>query len=106
MTKQKVKSRLFSIAFGDKHLRSKIYYHWNIILAVFIGLNLLLLVFSWYLFLQINEGGIFLVEKENTVQIDTIDRNMLNELIKSFDEKKVIFEGRTVSAPRLSDPSL
>ena len=103
--KQTVKKYLSLLGFLGKHTHSKMYHHWEIILATFLFSNLLVLGFSLYLFLQINEGGIFLVEQSQEVRIDTIDRGALQELLESFEIKNSMFEDRTISSPRMSDPS-
>lgn len=103
--KQILKKYLSLLGFLGKHTHSKMYHHWEIILAAFLLSNLLVLGFSLYLFLQINEGGIFLVERSQEVRIDTIDRGMLQELLGSFEIRDVLFENRTISSPRMSDPS-
>jgi hypothetical protein len=91
--------------FGETHTHSKIFHHWEIILSVFLILNILLLGFSVYIFLQINEGGIFLVEQNQEIQINTIDRSVLQELLMSFEIREASFRDRTLSIPRLLDPS-
>ncbi len=103
--KQILNKYILLIKFSRRHSNSKIYSHWEIILVVFFIFNALLLVFSSYLFLQINEGGIFLVEQNQNVRINTIDRGALRELLASFDVKDALFEDRTVYAPKISNPS-
>lgn len=99
------KKYLTSLGVWRKHMHSKIYRHWEIMLLTFIVINIFQLGFSLYIFLQINEGGIFLVEQNQEVRIDTIDRTVLQELLSSFEIKDVLFEERSIHPPRLSDPS-
>lgn len=103
--KQILKKMLSVFKLDGRHSHSKIYHHWEIILITFLVSSLLLIVFSLYLFLQINEGGIFLVEQKQNVQIDTIYRGSLQELLASFEIREAIFEDRAVSASKLLDPS-
>lgn len=103
---QTFKRYLSFVTFGKKHSHSKIYHHWENVLIVFFALNSLLLGFSLYLFFQINEEGIFLVKQNQEVQVNTIDRKALQELLASFEIKEILFEDRTISAPKLPDPSL
>ncbi|MFC1732247.1 hypothetical protein ACFL6I_18220 [candidate division KSB1 bacterium] len=104
--KQILKKYLSFLGFLGRHSHSRMYHHWEIILAIFLFSNLLVLGFSLYLFLQINEGGIFLVEQSQKVRIDTIDRVVLQELLESFEIKNALFDGRSVSAPKVPDPSI
>lgn len=103
--KQILKKYLSFFKFGKKHTHAKIYHHWEIILISFLILNIFVLGFSVYIFLKINEGGIFLVEQSQEVRVDTIDRGALKELIESFNIKEALFEDRTTSAPKLPNPS-
>ena len=104
--KQILKKYISLITFWEKHTHSKTYHNWEIILASFLALNLLSLGFSFYLFLEVNEGGIFLVEQDQEIRIDTVDREVLHELIESFEIKDVLFQDRISSPPKLSDPSI
>ncbi len=96
---------ILQLRFSGRYSYSKMYNHWGVVLIVFFIFNIILLIFSLYLFLQINEGGIFLVEQKQEIQIKTIDRGALKELLASFNSKDVLFKNRTVSAPRISNPS-
>ena len=79
---------------------------WKIILLVFILLNAAIVIFSTYLFLQINKGEIFLVEPTQSSIIDTVDRDLLSETIFLFEEKSRQFEKLKKNKPTLVDPSL
>lgn len=103
--KQILKRYIHLLEFGKKNSHSRIYYHWEIILIIFIVLNLLLLSFSLYIFLQINEGGIFLVRQNKEVRIGTIDRGALQELLTSFEIRDTLFKDRTTSYSNLQNPS-
>lgn len=79
---------------------------WKILFVVFIVLNGIIIVFSAFLFLEINKGEIFLVEPATPSGIDTVDRNALREILFSFEEKAEQFEALKTSRPTLADPSL
>ena len=103
--RQIFKKYIYLLEFGKKNSRSRIYYHWEIILVIFIILNFLLLSFSLYIFLQINEGGIFLVRQNKEVRIGTINRGTLQELLTSFEIRDTLFNERKTSYPKLQNPS-
>ncbi len=86
--------------------RPRVYRHWEMVLVSFSILNILLIGFSVYLFLQVSEGDIFLVEQSQEVRIDTIDRTLLEELLVSFEIKEALFEDRQITPPRIPNPSL
>jgi len=88
----------------DRHSRTR--RQWEIMLGIFFVSNLVVLGFSLYLFLKINEGGIFLVEQSKETRVSTIDRGVLQELLQSFEIKEALFKDRMHSAPELPDPSL
>lgn len=103
--KQTFERYITLLKFGKEHSHSKIFHHWEMILIVFLVFCISLLGFSIFLFLQINEGGIFLVEQSQEIRVDTIDRKVLQELITSLEIRDALFEERTISAPKLPDPS-
>jgi hypothetical protein len=105
-TKQMLGKIFTFFKIGDGNFYSKIYLHWQIILMVFLIAGLLLIGFSLYLFFQINEEGIFLVEQTQEVRVDSIDRKTLQELIVSFEVKDILFEERKITPPTILDPSI
>ncbi|HJO89899.1 MAG: hypothetical protein QGH85_02175 [Candidatus Pacebacteria bacterium] len=81
-------------------------YTWGIIIAVFVVLNIGIIAFSGYLFLEINEGDIFKVEQDITVIVDTIDRKLLSETLDSFDAMENEIKELKEKRPSVIDPSL
>lgn len=65
---------------------------WKIILITFIVFTALIVGISGYIFFRINSGELFLVENKETVQIDTINRALLEDTIEAFEMKKIEFE--------------
>ena len=78
--------------------------HWLLLLLIFVVLSTAMLLFSLYLFLQINEGDIFLVDPQEQVSLDTIDRAKLERVIDMFKERSVLFEARKTTVPSTPDP--
>ena len=79
---------------------------WKILFVVFVMLNVAIIAFSAFLFLEINRGDIFLVEPTAPSGIDTVDRDELREALLSFEEKARQFEALKTKKPTLADPSL
>ncbi|MBI2618302.1 hypothetical protein HYW58_02520 [Candidatus Kaiserbacteria bacterium] len=93
----------FSTGKGSGRLNA--HFHWKLLFGGFLTLNILILLLSLYLFLQINEGDIFLVEQNQEIRIETIDRNMLNETIAFFESKNTRFESNKLLPLEIPDPS-
>jgi hypothetical protein len=81
-------------------------YVWRIIISLFVVLNFGVMVFSGYLFLEINSRDIFKIENNTTFTIDTIDRTFLRETLESFEKMKVELEKLKNKRPNVIDPSL
>ena len=79
---------------------------WGIMLSVFVLLVGASLMFSVYLFSQISRGEIFVVQFDNTGDVETIDKNLLQETISFFDNKEERFNELRDSPPSFVDPSL
>lgn len=79
---------------------------WKIMFLIFIFINMCMIGFSWYLFLQINDNGIFNIKQDNTVSVETIDRELLNDINTSFKSKKDGFEKLKTDTLSVIDPSL
>ncbi|MEX1120219.1 MAG: hypothetical protein WD509_02930 [Candidatus Paceibacterota bacterium] len=104
-TKKLFKKYLSVFGVGKTHDHSKIYHHWEVVLITFTVFNAVLLGFSIYLFLQINGGGIFLVEQNQEVRASTLDRGALQELLSSLETRDTLFNDRKVNTPNILDPS-
>ena len=102
------KSSLYFGFGGKRHQRSLIHpaRDWKIILFIFSITNIIIAIFSAYLFLQINKGEIFLVEPTQTTIADTIDREALTETLLLFEKKTLNLEALKRNRPTLVDPSL
>lgn len=85
--------------------RPEVYFHWEIIFTGFLVFSLAMIIFNLYLFLEINKGEIFLVEQNGSVQVETIDRAVLKEVLASFDVQEAVFKERGEAPPSIPDPS-
>lgn len=79
---------------------------WKIMIMIFIIINLSIVVLSWFLFLRINSGEIFIITQDSQVSIDTINRNLLHDTISSFEEMSDEFEELKIKKLNILDPSL
>jgi len=79
---------------------------WKIILGAFTALNIVIIILSTFLFLQINKGEIFLVDSTSPSTVDSIDKVLLKETLSFFEEKERVFESLKRNKPTLVDPSL
>lgn len=100
-----IKKYAASTSFANLNSRPKVYRHWEIILVGFIMLNVVILGLCVYLFLQVNEGNIFLVEQSQQVRVESIDRGRLEELLTSFEVRDSLFGLRKNTPIRIDDPS-
>lgn len=92
-------------AAGKSLKERSVHFHWKLMFSSFLALNTLIIFSSLYLFLGINKGDIFLVEQNQEIRVETIDRNILQEIVASFEIKKALFESRKLSPPDIPDPS-
>lgn len=79
---------------------------WKITVYVFTVINIGVIAFSVYLFLQINEGDIFKSEQDISVTVDTIDRKLLSETLESFEKMEDELRELKNKRPSVIDPSL
>jgi len=80
-------------------------YAWNIIVCMFVVINISLMAFSGYLFLKISSGDIFKIESDVSVMIDTIDRTLLRDTLEVFEKKEIELEELKKKRPSVIDPS-
>lgn len=77
---------------------------WRVILVSGVMVLSLFVVFSFYLFIQINEGDIFISETSDDVVINSINRTLLNETLNVLREKNDLFNEIKRSKPIVIDP--
>jgi hypothetical protein len=79
---------------------------WKRIFLLFVVVNIIVIAVSVYLFFQINSGGIFRVEQDTVISVDSINRALLRDTIDSFEQKKLEFERLKTKESSVVDPSL
>lgn len=79
---------------------------WEILLAVFTVITLVLAGLSGYLFWKINQGDIFQSDTQVTIAETTLNEALITETVTHFEAKKarlIELDGTPIVAP---DPSL
>ena len=79
---------------------------WNKLLLFFFIASLAVIAVDGYLFYKINRGEIFILEKDDFVKNDTIDRAKLERLNAHYNGQATALYERTVNEPDVIDPSL
>lgn len=77
---------------------------WRVIFITFIMVIIFIIGISVYIFFRINNGEIFLAENDENVQIETINRVLLEETIEAFEMKKLEFERLKNNKPNIKNP--
>lgn len=80
----------FIYGYGD-HNRARVERDWLLIFGFFLILNLITILFSAYLFLQINKGSIFVVSPEETTKEVTLNVEQLDNTLRLFKDKEEEF---------------
>jgi hypothetical protein len=79
---------------------------WKRLLIIFGVINLLIIIWSGYLFWQINQGNIFEVAPTSNVGADTATRNQLKKILTIYDGRESQFEALRVTKPVTVDPGI
>jgi len=106
---KKLKSKLRLSGATDEQrfgLRNNLKRDWKILLISFALLNVLVLVLNTIFFLRITSRAGLAYQPEDTLNLETIERNALNELLKSLEIRDSEFERIIKSPPKTFDPSL
>lgn len=80
----------FLNGYGD-HDRTRIERDWILVFGFFLFLNLIIVLFSTYLFLQINKGSIFVVQRDETAKVIVLNLKQLDKTLNFFEEKETKF---------------
>ena len=79
---------------------------WKIILVSTLALSVLVIIFSAYMFIEIDKGDIFQIEKGEGNEELTIDEELLQSIVSYYSAKATEFERiRGARIPSV-DPSL
>lgn len=69
-------------------------------LVAFVGV----IFFSFFLFLEINKGDLYVITAGSGQRIETIDRTLLAETLDSFEIKAIRFSELTEHPPSIPSP--
>lgn len=78
---------------------------WALLLLVFAFLDILLIIWSAYVFVGVNKESLFLTSEGDRVSVETIDRTKVRTLVDFFATRKVLFEKYRTYPPSIPDPS-
>lgn len=77
---------------------------WLILFIVFLVVLIGIILFSVYLFLEINRGELYTLSSASSQKLDTIDRTLLTETLTSFEEKARRFSKTIDNPPNIPIP--
>lgn len=78
---------------------------WRTLVWVAIFAGLILIAFSLYLFYKIKADELFKVEKIEETQLEVVNQNLLENILKSFQEKEINSEKILNGEFTFKDPS-
>jgi len=79
---------------------------WTIMVSITLGVILAIIIFSLYLFGQINQEAIFQVSYDSNIQADTINEAKLKEVVNNFNEKEAFSKNIIEQGFETTDPSI
>ena len=79
---------------------------WRIIANVLLILALTVSVLGVYMFIKIEQGDMFVVEKEARGTGNTLDQNLLNKTIEFYKSRALKFEEIKANKVEVADPSI
>lgn len=77
---------------------------WQIVVLAFLFLNVLAVGISVFVYGEINKGELFLVDKKETVSLQTLDTFELERTVGFFEEKRARFETLKRTPLSTTDP--
>ena len=103
------------IAFGKvfKHMRPKYesahfgrdaLFDRKIVVFAFLFLNILAVVMSVFVYREVNQGEIFLVDKKEPISLHTFNKFELEKTVAFFKEKELRFQALKLKGPLTADP--
>lgn len=81
-------------------------FDWEILLVLFLLFMIVVVSFSVYFFLGVRAGDIFKDDYKAPVHSDTINRDVLDSIIKDFDVRAENLKNLQTQKPVFVDPSL
>lgn len=79
---------------------------WRVAVAVFVLLNVAVIIFNIYAYREINKGGFFSDSEKEEIAIESIDRSELAKAVEFYDLKEKIFQESKFKKTEIVDPSL
>jgi hypothetical protein len=80
--------------------------NWISLVVLFIVVNILLIVFSFNLFLRTSADEFFSLDEDRSVSVSTLDRRFLTETLNDFRVKGENLKDLKKSEPKYVDPSI
>lgn len=80
---------------------------WMVILVTTVLFMIFAVAFSAYMFIKINKGEIFVIEKDTDDSSQTLDIALLRDVVRDYNKKALEFERfKEIGSLDLVDPSL
>lgn len=79
---------------------------WKVLFSLFVLLFILISGVSFYMFVKIDKGEIFVVEKQSAVGSRILDTNLLKQTIEYYRERSTRLEEIKANKDATLDPSL
>lgn len=79
---------------------------WQIVLFVFVPLNLLICTFSFYFYNKMSAGELFPLATPINEEMESVDSKTLKQVVNLFEKRKVELAKRQNERPYLVDPAL
>lgn len=82
------------------------HFDWKILLTFFLLVMIVVVSFSVYVFLGVRAGDIFKDDYKAPAHNETIDRDVLDQVIKDFNDRAANLKSLQTQKPVFVDPSL
>lgn len=80
--------------------------NWISLVTLFVIVNILLIVFSFKLFLRTSADEFFSLDEDRNISVSTLDRRSLTETLNNFRTKGENLKSLKRSEPRYIDPAI
>lgn len=103
---------IFTKFFKERQKRTKplfgadAYDDWKKLMIIFLSINVLILLWSGYLFFQINQGNIFAVPPTASSAVENSTKNNLSSILNIYDGREKHFEDLRSAKPASTDPAI
>lgn len=79
---------------------------WRVIFVVMLSLAIFVVLFGMYMFIKIEQGDIFVVQKEVSETDHTLNQNLLIKTIQFYQDRAMKFEAIKANKEEIVDPSI